>query len=225
MKRWVALLLWVGAGVGVAAGQARLGPYVVDSNGLKVGHVDSGANAILMFVDGIPTLVSAGPSGFKTLPFNLYFTDGACGSQAYLFVGIADLFYSAGAYTTDGVIHFVNAAATSTVGTNSLILVNADGSLNACEALTTSQLLAPALAVPVSFIPPFAVVDTLPVSPAPATATFNDVPTTDGAFRFIEALAKSGITSGCQTSPPLYCPDKQITRREMAVFLAVALGL
>jgi hypothetical protein len=63
------------------------------------------------------------------------------------------------------------------------------------------------------------------VSPAPATATFNDVPTTDWAFRFIEALAKSGITSGCQTSPPLYCPDNQITRREMAVFLAVALGL
>jgi hypothetical protein len=65
----------------------------------------------------------------------------------------------------------------------------------------------------------------LQVSPAPAFAQFNDVPTTDWAFQFIEALAKAGITTGCSIDPPLYCPDSQITRREMAVFLAVALGL
>jgi hypothetical protein len=55
--------------------------------------------------------------------------------------------------------------------------------------------------------------------------TFNDVPTTDGAYKFIEALFHSGITNGCSTAPPLYCPDKQVTRREMAVFFAAALGL
>lgn len=63
------------------------------------------------------------------------------------------------------------------------------------------------------------------VSPAPATATFNDVPTSDPAFQYIEALAASGITAGCNTSPPLYCPDATLTRRQMAVFLAKALGL
>jgi hypothetical protein len=63
------------------------------------------------------------------------------------------------------------------------------------------------------------------VSPAPATATFNDVPTSDPAFAFIEALAASGITAGCNASPPLYCPDATLTRRQMAVFLAKALGL
>jgi hypothetical protein len=63
------------------------------------------------------------------------------------------------------------------------------------------------------------------VSPAPATATFNDVPTGDGAFQYIEALAASGITAGCSVAPPLYCPDNPLTRRQMAVFLAKALGL
>ena len=36
----------------------------------------------------------------------------------------------------------------------------------------------------------------LQVSPAPAVATFNDVPTSDPAFQYIEALVASGITAG-----------------------------
>jgi hypothetical protein len=61
------------------------------------------------------------------------------------------------------------------------------------------------------------------VTPAPASATFADVPTTHPFFRFVEALAASGITAGC--APSTYCVDAPITRGEMAVFLAVALGL
>ena len=61
------------------------------------------------------------------------------------------------------------------------------------------------------------------VSPAPVTATFNDVPTDHWAFQFIEALAASGITGGCGGGN--YCPDNPITRGEMAVFLSAALGL
>jgi hypothetical protein len=61
------------------------------------------------------------------------------------------------------------------------------------------------------------------VSDAPATATFNDVPTSDPAFQFIEALAASGVTGGC--SGGNYCPDNFVTRRQMAVFLSKALGL
>ena len=63
----------------------------------------------------------------------------------------------------------------------------------------------------------------LQVSPAPPTATFNDVPTTDPAFQFIEALAASGVTVGCGGGN--YCPDMPLTRRQMAVYLAKALGL
>jgi hypothetical protein len=63
----------------------------------------------------------------------------------------------------------------------------------------------------------------LQVSPAPETASFGDVPTDHPYFRFIEALYASGITAGCGAGN--YCPGNAITRGEMAVFLAKALGL
>lgn len=61
------------------------------------------------------------------------------------------------------------------------------------------------------------------VSPAPATATFGDVGTAHPFFRFVEALAASGITGGCGGGQ--FCPDSAVTRGQMAVFLATALGL
>jgi hypothetical protein len=63
------------------------------------------------------------------------------------------------------------------------------------------------------------------VSPPPATATFTDVPTSDPFFQYIEALAASGITAGCNQTPPKFCPDQPLTRGQMAVFLAKGLGL
>ncbi len=61
------------------------------------------------------------------------------------------------------------------------------------------------------------------VTPAPGTATFNDVPTNHPFFQFVEALSASGITAGCGTD--IYCPDAPLTRGQMAVFLSKALGL
>ncbi|WP_041067614.1 S-layer homology domain-containing protein [Thiolapillus brandeum] len=63
----------------------------------------------------------------------------------------------------------------------------------------------------------------LQVSPAPTTATFNDVSSSHPFFQYIEALAASGITSGCTATD--YCPDDPLTRGQMAVFLSKALGL
>ncbi|MGE5276434.1 MAG: S-layer homology domain-containing protein [Acidobacteriota bacterium] len=63
----------------------------------------------------------------------------------------------------------------------------------------------------------------LQMSPAPATATFGDVPTSHPYFRAIEALASSGITGGCGGGN--FCPSQNVTRGEMAAFLARALGL
>lgn len=61
------------------------------------------------------------------------------------------------------------------------------------------------------------------VSPAPATATFSDVPVSHPFHRYVEALANAGITGGCGGG--LYCVNAAVTRGEMAVFLAAALGL
>ncbi len=61
------------------------------------------------------------------------------------------------------------------------------------------------------------------VSPAPASATFGDVPVGAFGFQHVEALAASGITAGCGGGN--FCPNAPLTRVQMAVFLAKALGL
>jgi hypothetical protein len=61
------------------------------------------------------------------------------------------------------------------------------------------------------------------VSPPPGSATFSDVPTNHVFFRFVEALVRAGITSGCAANQ--YCPGQPVTRGEMAAFLSIALGL
>lgn len=63
----------------------------------------------------------------------------------------------------------------------------------------------------------------LQVSPGPATATFLDVPTTSPLFKFVEALVSAGVTAGCGGGN--FCPNQPVTRGQMAVFLASALGL
>ena len=54
---------------------------------------------------------------------------------------------------------------------------------------------------------------------AAATNVFVDVPPTDPFVAWIEALFHQGITAGCSTNPPQFCPDSPVTRSEMAVFL------
>jgi hypothetical protein len=61
------------------------------------------------------------------------------------------------------------------------------------------------------------------VSPAPAVATFPDVPTSHPFFQYVEALYAAGITAGYGNGN--FGVNDPITRGQMAVFLAKALGL
>jgi beta-glucanase (GH16 family) len=51
------------------------------------------------------------------------------------------------------------------------------------------------------------------------TATFADVPYTHWAWSEIERLYAAGITTGCSLNPLAYCPERSVTRAEMAVFI------
>lgn len=51
---------------------------------------------------------------------------------------------------------------------------------------------------------------------------FTDVPTTHWAFKYIQKMRELNITSGC--SDNAYCPDEEVTRAQMAVFITRALG-
>ena len=60
-------------------------------------------------------------------------------------------------------------------------------------------------------------------SPPVATGVFSDVPTNYWAAGWIEQLAAEGITGGCGAG--VYCPDTDVTRAQMAVFLVKTFNL
>jgi len=59
----------------------------------------------------------------------------------------------------------------------------------------------------------------LPMPTHPLVSPFTD---TEGhwAESYIETIRLAGLTTGCSTDPPMYCPDEPLTRAEAAVLLA-----
>jgi len=55
----------------------------------------------------------------------------------------------------------------------------------------------------------------------PGTPYFTDAPSSYLFFPMIQKMAQAGITSGC--GPKLYCPDQNLTRGQMAVFVVTGL--
>ena len=53
---------------------------------------------------------------------------------------------------------------------------------------------------------------------------FSDVSYGHWANEYIAALSDSGITGGCQGDPPAYCPDANVSRAMMAVFVLTSLS-
>jgi hypothetical protein len=51
------------------------------------------------------------------------------------------------------------------------------------------------------------------------SSMFVDVPSSYWAWEYIERLYTGNITTGCNTSPMMYCPTTTVTRDQMAVFL------
>ena len=56
-------------------------------------------------------------------------------------------------------------------------------------------------------------------------AGFADVDASGVHAANIEALAAAGITTGCEVEPLRFCPDREVSRAEMATFLVRALEL
>ena len=54
---------------------------------------------------------------------------------------------------------------------------------------------------------------------------FDDVSTGDWWLAYVERMADLGITAGCSSSPPKYCPGSSVTRGQMASFVTRALDL
>jgi len=54
---------------------------------------------------------------------------------------------------------------------------------------------------------------------SPEAPIFEDVAGSDPFFRYVQALAQRGITSGVSNNPPRYGPEQPVTREQMAAFL------
>jgi hypothetical protein len=54
---------------------------------------------------------------------------------------------------------------------------------------------------------------------------FWDVPYSTPEFPEIQALGDFGVTTGCGTAPPRFCPDDRLSRRDAAIWLARAFRL
>jgi hypothetical protein len=65
----------------------------------------------------------------------------------------------------------------------------------------------------------------IPLEPVPSTPTFSDVGSRRWSYRFVEAIAREGLTAGCATDPLRFCPTDPVTKAQTAVFLARGLGL
>lgn len=63
----------------------------------------------------------------------------------------------------------------------------------------------------------------VPVTAWSTQQVFSDVPPSNGFFDAINLFSQYGITSGCSANPPDYCPDQDVTRAQMAVFLVKAI--
>jgi hypothetical protein len=57
----------------------------------------------------------------------------------------------------------------------------------------------------------------------PVSPTFSDVPPESAYFPFVEALAAAGVTGGCGGGN--FCPTAFVTREQLAVMLASAVGI
>ena len=225
MKRWATVsLAWL-VSTSIALCQAKLGLFVVDSMGQKVTDDAGGQN--VLFMNGTAYAVPLDTRGFTPEGFQIFFPTADCSGLAYInYYGPITGFIQAITYTSDGLFHYAYTEPSVTIQLGSQRDLNYDGSLGVCLSSSGTVTVSPHITVPApSFVPPFKLVENLQVSPAPPVPSFNDVPQTHPFYQYIEALKASGITGGCSVSPPLDCPDNPVTRGQLAVFIAKALGL
>jgi hypothetical protein len=54
------------------------------------------------------------------------------------------------------------------------------------------------------------------------TPYFQDLPSTNPFFPFVQRIKELGITAGCSSNPPMFCPDQSITLDQMSVFMVLS---
>jgi len=180
--------------------------------------------AIVITALGVTNVTSTAANGTYTtgavIPVTVTF------SQVVIVTGTPQLTLETGA--TDRVANYSSGSGTNTLTFNYTVQAG-DASADLDYVATTS------LALNGGTIKNAALINATLTLPAPGaagslgfnkaivigtTATFADVPITYWAWDWIERLYDAGVTTGCITTSPMrYCPENNVTRAEMAVFL------
>src|SRR5262245_24880441 len=95
-------------GCATALGQAKLGPYVVDSTGQSVGYTTN-STEVLILINGSLYAVAASRDGFWALNFSFSYSEPDCAGTEYLDQGSPTdpkPMFSRAWFTTDGVLHY-----------------------------------------------------------------------------------------------------------------------
>jgi autotransporter-associated beta strand protein len=183
-----------------------------------------GANkAIVISTLAVSNVTSTAANGTYTTGFVIPVT--ITFSEAVTVVGTPQLTLETGA--TDRTINYSSGSGTATLtfnytvqagdtsadldykATTSLVL-NGGTIQNAALVNATLTLPAPGAAGSLGYNKALVIVGT----------TFIDVPTSYWAWDWIERLYHAGVTTGCITTNPMrYCPEENVTRAQMAVFL------
>ena len=201
-----------GVGSPVIQSLAAVGPMVLFSaddgvHGRELWRSDGAAVGTFQIQDIAPGSAPSSPLGFTLAGSNVYFAanDGVTGfepwsvPQSTVLTTFQDV--PAGYWAWQ----FIEALATSGVTGGC-----APGSFCPAALVTRAQMS-------------IFILSARGTPPPAATGTlFQDVPLGYWAGPWIEELAREGVAAGCSVSPPLFCPNDNLTRADMAIWLVNA---
>jgi ELWxxDGT repeat protein len=201
-----------GAGSSVIQSLAAVGSMVLFSaddgvHGRELWRSDGAAVGTFQIQDIAPGPAPSSPLGFTLVGSDVYFAanDGVTGfepwsvPQSTVLTTFQDVPASYWAW------RFIEALATSGVTGGC-----APGSFCPAALVTRAQMS-------------IFILSARGTPPPAATGTlFQDVPLGYWAGPWIEELAREGVAAGCSVSPPLFCPNANLTRADMAIWLVNA---
>ena len=176
-------------------------------HGVEPWRTGGAALGTRMIQDIAPGPLSSSPTGFTAAGSNVYFAadDNTTGFELWAVPQNAVLGTFADVPANYWAWRFIEALATSGVTAGC-------GAGSFCPAALVSRAQMSIFILSARATPP----------PAATGTLFQDVPLGYWAGPWIEELAREGAAAGCSVSPPLFCPNNDLTRADMAIWLVNA---
>jgi hypothetical protein len=200
--------------------EATNGTNVFDAAGKNMGPLVLGNFLRFRLNDGRSVLaqLQVNPStGLSWITDTIHFSGSGCSGSAY---GNAWAYTGGTPSVVAGNHNLYTGVNTSNVNFTEMSYIDANtgNCVNATQA-ASGVLLSFVVDIDTIFTEPYEVGG----PPTVVVPSFSDVSAASPYFEFVEMMKTGGITSGCGGGK--YCPDSYVTRAQMAVFIAKAMGI